>query len=216
MSKPTAHPRWDLEDFMNDIPLGVIFAVIICLLAALYFTWLRRYEYRGATAMTIWTIVEDYISKFLLAIMLLATVVQVGTRNLFGGLVVTPWAEELALLAQVWLTFWCAGVIHRQRQHLNLQLVYDLMSPRVQRVFLIVGDLVAIAVLLPLAWAGFWNAKVLAIMETMALGISVSWFAYSVPLCLTLLALFSFLHLIDDIRAPTNRPIKAADQETFA
>lgn len=201
---------------MNGIPLGGIIAVVLCLSVALYFTWLNREAYRGASAAAIWTAVEDCTAKALLGVMLLATVVQVITRNLLGGLVVTPWAEELALLAQVWLTFWGAGIIHRQRQHLDLQLVYDLMSPRAQRVVLILGDLVAIAVLLPLAWAGFWNARVLSIMETMALGISVSWFAYSVPLCLTLFAFYSFLHLVDHIRSPPRKSIEAVAQETFA
>ena len=201
---------------MNDIPTGVIIAVILCLVAAAVLTWLRRDEYGEMSAIATWNVIEDYIAQFLLGIMIVATVVQITTRYFLGGLIVASWAEELALLALVWLTFWGAAIIHRRRQHIDLQIVYDLMPRAAQRVVLILGDIVAIAILSSLAWAGFWNARVFTVVETMALGIAVSWFAYSVPLCLSLFVVYSICHLIDHIRMPSDKPLESENQETFA
>ena len=201
---------------MNEIPIGVIVAVILCLVAAAALTWLRRDMYGEMSATTVWNIIEEYVAQFLLGIMIVATVVQLTTRYFLGGLVVASWAEEFALLAQVWLTFWGAAIIHRRRQHIDLQIVYDLMPRAAQRVVLILGDIVAIAILSSLAWAGFWNAKVLTMVETMSLGISVSWFAYSIPICLSLFVIYSVCHLIDHIRAPSDKPPVSDHQETFA
>ena len=201
---------------MNEIPNGVIVATIVCLVAAGALTWLRRDEYGGMSATAAWNIIEDYVAQFLLWIMIVATVVQITTRYFMGGLVVASWAEELALLAQVWLCFWGGAIIQRRRQHIELQVVFDLMSRPVQRVVLIIGDIVAIAILSSLVWAGFWNARVLSIVETMSLGVPVSWFAYSVPLCLSLFVIYSICQLIDHIRAPSDKPLDPDRQETFA
>lgn len=201
---------------MNDIPTGVLVTTLLCLMAAAVLTWLRRDDYGRMSAATVWIVIEEYVAQFMLAIMIVATVVQITTRYFLGGLIVAAWAEELALLALVWLTFWGGAIIHRQQQHIDLQIVYDLMPPSVQRAFLISGDLVAIVLLSALAWAGFWNARNLVIIETMALGISVSWFAYSVPFCLSLFVIYSICHLIDHIRAPADKPMESDKQETFA
>jgi len=201
---------------MNEIPQGVIFATILSLLAAAALTWLRRDEYGELSATAAWNIIEDYVAQFLLGIMIVATVVQITTRYFLGGLVVASWAEELALLAQVWLCFWGGAIIQRRRQHIELQVVFDLMSRPVQRFVLILGDIVAIAILSSLVWAGFWNARVLSIVETMSLGVSVSWFAYSVPTCLSLFVVYSICQLIDHIRTPSNKPLDPDRQETFA
>ena len=201
---------------MNEIPTGVIVTTVLCLTAAVALTWLRRDEYGEMSATAVWNIIEEYVAQFLLAIMIVATVVQITTRYFLGGLVVASWAEEFALLAQVWLTFWGAAIIHRRRQHIDLQIVYDLMPRAAQRVVLILGDVVAIAILSSLAWAGFWNARVLSMVETMALGISVSWFAYSIPICLSLFVIYSVCHLIDHIRTPSDTPLQPDSQETFA
>ena len=90
------------------------------------------------------------------------------------------------------------------------------MSRAVQRVVVILGDIVAIAILSSLVWAGFWNARVLSIVETMSLSVSVSWFAYSVPLCLSLFVIYSICQLIDHIRAPSDKSLDPDRQETFA
>ena len=201
---------------MNEIPKGVIVATILCLVAAGALTWLRREEYGEMSATAVWNIIEEYVAQFLLGIMIVATVVQITTRYFLGGLVVASWAEEFALLAQVWLCFWGAAIVYRRRQHIDLQLVFDLIPRAAQRVVLILGDIVAIALLSSLAWAGFWNARVLTIVETMALGISVSWFAYSIPLCLSLFVIHSICHLVDHIRAPSDKPLEPDRQETFA
>ena len=201
---------------MNDIPTGVIVATILCLLAAMFLTWLRRDEFGEASAATIWNVIEEYVAQFLLGVMIVATVVQVATRYFLGGLVVASWAEEFALLALVWLTFWSAALVHRRRQHIDLKIVYDLMPRVAQRAVLILGDIVAIAILSSLAWAGFWNARALAIVETMALGISVSWFAHSVPLCLSLFAIYSICHLFDHIRPTSDRSLESDNRETIA
>ena len=201
---------------MNEIPKGVIVATILCLVAAGALAWLRRDEYGEMSATAVWNIIEEYVAQFLLGIMIVATVVQITTRYFLGGLVVASWAEELALLAQVWLCFWGAAIIHRRRQHIDLQLVFDLMPRAAQRVVLILGDIVAIALLSSLAWAGFWNARFLTIVETMSLGVSVSWFAYSIPVCLSLFVIYSICHLIDHIRAPSRKPLEPDHEETFA
>ena len=201
---------------MNEIPEGVIAATVLCLVIAAALTWLRRDEYGEMSATALWNIVEEYVAQFLLGIMIVATVVQITTRYFLGGLVVASWAEEFALLAQVWLCFWGAAIIHRRRQHIDLQVVFDLMPRAAQRVVLVLGDLVAIALLSALAWAGWWNARVLAVVETTALGISVSWFAYSIPICLTLFVVYSIGHLIDHIRAPSAKPVQTDRRDTFA
>ena len=120
------------------------------------------------------------------------------------------------MLGQVWLTFWGAAIVHRRRQHIDLEIVYDLMPRGAQRIVLILGDVVAIAVLSSLAWAGFWNARVLGHGRDHGAGHFVSWFAYAVPVCLSLFVVYSACQLVDHIRAPSGKTPDSDNQETFA
>jgi len=76
---------------------------------------------------------------------------------------------------------WGAVAVQRLDDHITMSLVYDLLPRSAQLLVRIVGDLVVIAVLVPVAWLGWRNARSVGIMSTIALGLPLSVFAWSIP-----------------------------------
>lgn len=197
------------------IPGGIIVLVVLCLLVSLALTYSRREDYSDESRLSrIWLIFEDYLSKTLLLIMVAAATIQVAVRFLLSDFITVSWTEELALLTLVWLSFWSAAAVSRRSDHVALTIVYDLLPPMGRRLMLIVGDIIIIAIMVPIAWTGFSNARWLDILQTVSLGVPVSTFAYSIPLTMALFAIHSLFHLIDHIRF--GEPEKAAGDEAEA
>jgi TRAP-type transport system small permease protein len=183
-----------------SLPIGIIVLLVLSLLAAAAMMWANRAELTGSALSRLWTFVEDYVGQVLLLIMLASAMIQVFVRYMLAGRLAVTWTEELALLAMVWATFWGAAAVHRSQEHIHLAIVFDLMPPRLQQLVTILGEVVLIAVLVPVVWYGFDNARWLDVMSTVSIGLPLSVFAYSVPVVLTLMIVHSLAHLVAHVR----------------
>jgi len=150
----------------------------------------------------------------LVLIMTIAAIIQVTVRYLLSDFIVVGWTEELALMALIWLAFWAGAAVSRHQDHICLELFYDFMPRGVQRAFLIIGDLVLIGILAPIAWFGFRDAQWLDIVFTVSLGLPVSFFAYAVPVGLSVFILHGIVNLIEHIRSPLPAPHHPNETET--
>lgn len=191
-----------------QIPAGVIAVLVLALLIGAVLTWARREEIGKHGLVSAWTVFEEYVAKVLMLVMVISATIQVSARFLLARYVTISWTEELAVLALVWLTFWAGAAVSRTQEHINLVLVYDLMPRSVQRIFLIIGELVAICVLVPIVWYGFTSAQMSDLIATVTLGAPVSIYAYAVPAVMSLMVVHSILHLIEYVR--TRPPVVEA------
>ncbi|MBE9637488.1 TRAP transporter small permease [Salipiger mangrovisoli] len=75
-------------------------------------------------------------------------IVQIFFRYVMGAPLV--WTEEFVMIAFIWTVFWAAAFLVPIREHVTFDVVYDVVSPRVQRamaIFTMIVALVAFALL---------------------------------------------------------------------
>ena len=86
------------------------------------------------------------IAAFLILLMSLWITYDVLSRYLFSSS--SPWAIDLSEYALVWITFLAAPWVLMQDRHVRIELLVDVLPPRVQRVL---GVAVCLAALLTCA-----------------------------------------------------------------
>ena len=181
--------------------------VAILVPLALVLTWTIRDSWRDeAGRLDPWRAIEDTMSQFLLLAMLAASTLQVVVRYAFSETLNVPWTEEFARLVMLWLALWGAAALQRSDDHITMTIVYDLAPPRLQRAMLLAGDAVTLAVLAPITWFGWQNAEMLDIMSTISLGLPLSIFAYTVPVCGGLMLLHTLTLIAKRLMGRTRQP----------
>ncbi|MCA0938701.1 TRAP transporter small permease [Salipiger pacificus] len=69
-------------------------------------------------------------------------IVQIFFRYVMGTPLV--WSEEFVMIAFIWTVFWAAAFLVPIREHVTFDVVYDVVSPKTQRVMAIFTMIVAI------------------------------------------------------------------------
>lgn len=195
---------------MMPVPAELTWLVAAGVLIALWLNYCSRDErdslrgfWRG------WQSFEDFVSQFLMLMMLATSAIQVFARHAFTDEVSLPWTEEAGRLAMVWATLWGAAALQRTDDHITMTAVFDLLPSLGQRIVLIVVDLVTLCLLVPITWWGWENARGLDIMWSISLGLPLSVFAYSIPVTGALMAVYSLALLF---RRLTGRPVRHSAQ----
>lgn len=98
----------------------------------------RKVETNNKVLAFLWKI-EDIVLMTCLSIMGIALFVQVVCRYLFNAPLV--WSEELARYLHVWITFLGLGYGIRNKSHIEMQFLYNKMSPTFQMITSIVTNL---------------------------------------------------------------------------
>ncbi|MFN3663792.1 TRAP transporter small permease [Yoonia sp.] len=70
-------------------------------------------------------------------------IVQIFFRYVIGEPL--RWTEEFTMIAFIWTVFWVAAFVVPIREHVSFDVVYDVVSPRVRRVFAIFSMVMVIA-----------------------------------------------------------------------
>ena len=196
---------------MMPVPVEVKALVFLLVAAALLASWLLRGEWlrrRGeGGGVDVWKVVEDTVSQFLLLAMLASAALQVLVRYLLSDIVTMPWTEEFGRLVMVWGALWGAAQLQRTDDHIGMSVVFDQLPPRAQLAVRLFGDVVTLAVLVPVAWYGWKAAVALDIMYTIALGLPLSVFAYPIPVAGGLLVLHTVSLMVRRVRGI---PIRSA------
>jgi TRAP-type C4-dicarboxylate transport system permease small subunit len=185
---------------MEEIPEELLVLSLATCLIGIYLAWLCRSEWQQSGRFSWWRAVEDGISQILMMAMLATATLQVVARYALSEEISVPWTDEFSRLVLIWAALWGAVAVQRLDDHITMSLVYDLLPPAVQRALRVVGDLVVVAVLLPVVWLGWRNAESVQIMTTISLGLPLSVFAYSIPVCGALMVGHSAWNLVRRLR----------------
>lgn len=125
------------------------------------------------------TNVEIGIAAALTAVIFLAVLVQAFQRYLpFTGL---AWTGELSQFSLVWLTFLVAGVLVTRDGHIALQVIDNIKSEGVVRVFHVLAHVIVAIVAILFAWQCIALVSTSSILTSPSMGMNMS-LHYVLPL----------------------------------
>jgi len=143
--------------------------------------WLERYF-------------EEVLCTVCLAMMASCVMLQVVLRIFFGNAV--PWAEEIAVYSMVFAVYLGASLAVREGAHIRVMLLVNLFSKKVQKMCLIVADIIWFLFIMLMIYQSVIYMELL--FETTfispGLGIEQRWFQLVVPFSLVLIAIRLIQH----------------------
>lgn len=74
---------------------------------------------------------EEYVCVFFFLLIFILMSMQVFTRYLFG--ITFAWNEEMARYTFVWLTFIGAAYARKQKAHIRIEIVYEIINKRLSK-----------------------------------------------------------------------------------
>jgi TRAP-type C4-dicarboxylate transport system permease small subunit len=109
----------------------------------------------------------ELVAALLFVAMFAAFLLQVFTRYVLNNPV--AWTNEFVLIAYIWIIFWCAALLLRERDHITFDMVFISLPPGPRRILAVVlTALVAIAFIAALPgtidYIGFMQIERSAIM----------------------------------------------------
>lgn len=198
---------------MMPIPIGLTIIFWASLVLSIWLMFVVRNDYSHERGLTkYWFLLEDGIGQALVLMMLSTATLQVLARYVLPPEISVPWTEEGGRLMMVWAALWGAAALQRSDDHICMTAVYGALGDSGKRVLLIFSDLVTLAVLVPVVYWGWQNARVLDIMTSISLGLPLSIFAYSVPITGALMIVYTAKLLTDRLRGKMP-PIRQEVQE---
>lgn len=88
----------------------------------------------------------ELVGALLFALMLLAFLLQVASRYVFNAPI--GWTQEASLLAYLWLVFFSAAFLVRERDHVSFSLLYDAAGNGGKRALALLAALTTLVVTL--------------------------------------------------------------------
>lgn len=107
------------------------------------------------------------------------------------------WVEELTRFLLIWLTFLGAATLILQREHIRMDFIYLRMPMVFRRIVQVIYTIIELGVLYILIVQGLKYSESVGVMDSPALGVSMSWPAMAIAFCSILMAVFVAFHLID-------------------
>ncbi|QCP84294.1 TRAP transporter small permease [Cereibacter sphaeroides] len=107
------------------------------------------------------------------AILVVMTAAAVVARYIFGMPI--AWTEEVSGLLMIWIVMVGAIACEANRQHLTIDLIEAVLSPRLNRAISAVVGLVSIGLLIFMSWQAWALGQTTAFKKTQILGVSWFW-----------------------------------------
>src|SRR3954468_7137564 len=98
--------------------------------------------------------VAEHVAVALIATMFVSFLLQIVFRYVLNRPL--GWTEEVTVLCWVWVVLWGASFIVADADEVRFDIVYNMVSPRVRRVFTILAS-VALIVLITLSLPATWR-----------------------------------------------------------
>lgn len=117
------------------------------------------------------------------------------------------WVEEVNNLLFAWAVFVGAGIIARHGGHIGVELVYDMLGPRLKRALRILYTAMALIIVWVMVYYGIKMALFVGRYQTsLYLDINLFYYYLSVPVGGALMGLFSVGAALPDPRKPAAAP----------
>lgn len=185
----------------QPIPTSILWLAAVTVLTALLLLWsIRKDRPAGGRVVAIWSLVEDGLGVLFMLGMLYSAALQVVVRYALSDYLTLPWTEELSRLLMIWAALWGAATLQRTDDHISMGVIVDLLPEKAKRWVRVVGDCLALAVLIPIAWYGWISAFILADMYTISLGVPMTVFMLPVPVATSLMILHSLVLVVRRIQ----------------
>jgi len=149
-------------------------------------------------------IVERFgeLTSYLFIVIVAISAYEVVMRYVFDA--PTIWVHELAVALAATCFVIGGPLVHQRRQHITISVIYERLGARAQRVARALGSLLALVFCVLLAYAATQQA-IVALRAGETTGTAINW---PIPtylktlfaLAVALMAVQSFVHLIDDLR----------------
>ena len=140
--------------------------------------------------------------------MVLLTCWQVFTRYVLQN--PSSWSEELVSYLFAWASLLGASLITGERGHMNIPILVDKMSPAVQKILGIFGELIAFAFsAIILVYGGIEISQLAMGQMTSSLGVAVGVFYVVMPLCGVLNMIYTILNIADICKGGTQEKKEA-------
>ncbi len=190
------------------IPTEIFWLLVVLGVCSVALAWSGRGNWQREGHWHIWTLIEDLGGYFLFMGMFVASTLQIAIRYGLSDVITLPWTEEFARLVMVWLALWGAASVQRRDQHIAMTIGFDFVPQAAKRWVRLLGDVIILAVMVPLVWYGWDTARSLDIMYTIALGVPLSAFAYPIPVGGVLMIVHTLRLMVLRLR---NEPIEQHD-----
>ena len=140
-------------------------------------------------------------------VMVALTCWQVFTRYILGN--PSTWSEELVSYMFAWASLMGASLITGERGHMNIPIVVEHMSPTMQKVMGVFGELVALLFSLVILVYGGVKISSLAMGQmTSSLNVAVGVFYVIMPVCGVVNMVYTALNIADICKSkPEEKPV---------
>jgi TRAP-type C4-dicarboxylate transport system permease small subunit len=141
-------------------------------------------------------VLEGFLKSVLIA--LFAIIIVCVSLQVFYRYVLNDpltWSEELARFSFMWMVFLGLGLAERDDQHIAVDFFVGKMSSGVQRIIRIAVEIFCIVVLAIACYKSFGVIQVQAAMRSVALNISMAYFAVAVPVGFAILCVYKFFSI---------------------
>lgn len=153
--------------------------------------------------------IRNYLDKIMrvfnagvFAILTTLTIWQVLTRYLLSN--PSTWSEELASYLFAWVTLLGAAYVFGKREHMNIPIITDKVSPKVQRVFGIINEVIILFfAIFVMIYGGLSITSLTMGQMSSSLPIQMGYFYAAIPISGAFTALYSVLNIYDLIKNNT-------------
>ena len=147
------------------------------------------------------TVVERILEKLCAVIlggMVLLLTMQIFTRYVARGSLL--WAGEMAQWLFVWMTFVAAALVFKEKGHIVIDIVYDLLPDRLKKALFVMTAVIIHAFLFLLLYYAVPVVKAYSNQTATSVEVSKSYLFVSLPVGVLLMLGFSLYTVIDRIR----------------
>ncbi|WP_108660357.1 TRAP transporter small permease [Acuticoccus kandeliae] len=152
--------------------------------------------------------VLEWVVMLLMGVIATFVIIEVGLRWLGGGssLIIT---DELTRYLMIWTAMLGAALLVYEDGHIRIGILPDLLPPRAALVCVVLSQCVALFFLLVLVWVSLVNLPETTGQQTITLGVSMAWFAASLPVGGALMALLLVYEMVQTVRGRRGRLVPA-------
>ena len=135
--------------------------------------------------------------RFALLALFAVIIVCVSLQVFFRYVLNDPltWSEELARFSFMWMVFLGLGLAERDDQHIAVDFFVSKMPSGAQKAVRLAVEVFCIVVLAVACYHSFGVIQVQAAMRSVALNISMAYFAVVVPIGFAILCLYKFFSI---------------------